>query len=43
MKEELIQIRISEEQKQGLEKKANEQGMNKSEAIRYLIQKWIES
>lgn len=43
MKEQLIQIRISDEQKQKLESKAEKQGMNKSEAIRYLIQKWIES
>lgn len=43
MKEQLIQIRISEEQKNKLEAKAKKQGMNKSEAIRYLIQKWIES
>ena len=42
MKEQLIQIRISEEQKVKLEAKAKKQGMNNSEAIRYLIQKWIE-
>lgn len=42
MKEELIQIRISDTQKKKLEEKAKSEGMNTSEALRYLIQKWIE-
>lgn len=42
MKKERIDIRISPEQKEKLEKKAKAQGMKISEAIRYLIQKWIE-
>lgn len=41
MKQELIQLRISKELKDSLTKKAKENSMSNSEAIRYLIQKWV--
>jgi predicted DNA binding CopG/RHH family protein len=43
MKDQLIQFRISEQMKKALEEKASKEGMTYSEAIRYLIQKWLES